>query len=587
MNEKDIIQDYYAYLKQVHNIIAPKTYLEIGIRKGESFFLASPQTLSIGIDPKPQIYKTYPENFKIYSVASDEFFQTYNLKKELNNRDLDLAFIDGMHLFEYALNDFINIEKNATPSTIVLIHDCLPLDSVTSQRERETEVWTGDVWKIIFCLLKYRPQLKISLIDAKPSGLALLSNLDPQNTFLEEHKEEIKNEFIPVTFDFYEKNSSQIQPLKKDLQTALNLHASGKNQIQEMPQQQKTTLTADKEPQKKALPKKSLSAPKLLVVLLCYNDADILDDVINYYLENNHDIIAWDHGSDDETPHVLDTYNRILVERKFLPREFDFYNMHPEMSKNLITNYISRYDWITWPDQDEILEGPRRDKSYYHYLLDVINSPYNWIRFNNFNFWVTKEDDPAVISPVKRVRHYCLFPDCAPRIRAWRASETNIRKFNHNTVQGEGYPERFNLKHYGARTYEQLDRRIFKDRANLQRSDMNYHYNTMKNQINKTRIDANLLHFDDGVSELNKKVIFDWKELYNPPHLRSAKVFDAPKNINEFLMTIRSFIEKNDLKNALQFYNLFRNNFPAGQELVKFDNMINQMYAKQKNRNKS
>jgi len=574
MNTMNSMLEYYAYLKQIHAILAPATYLEIGVRDGDSFFLASPDTIALGIDPQPQIYRAFPDNFKLYTMTSDTFFQTCSLKTELHNRDLDLAFIDGMHLFEYVLNDFINIEKNACSSTVVLFHDCLPLNSLTSQRKRETELWTGDVWKIIFCLLKYRPELKISLIDAKPSGLAMISNLQPEAAVLREHREEITQEFIPVTFDYYQKNIPLIQPLMRDLHTALHLHASG-NQRPPL-QQSKSPATADV-PKIKPLSDK----PRLLAVLLCYNDADILDDVINYYLENNHDIIAWDHGSDDETPRILDKYNTILVERKFIPREFDFYNLYPEMSRNLIANHIGRYDWISWPDQDEILEGPRRDKSYYLYVIDLINSPYNWIQFNNFNFWVTTEDDPAIQSPVKRIRHYCLFPDCGPRIRAWRASETNIRKFNHNPVRGDGYPELFNLKHYGARTYEQLDRRIFKDRANLQKSGMNFHYNTMKQEIGRTRIDAQQLHVDDGVSELNTTVIFDWKELYSPAHLRSAIPFTVPKNINEFLTTIRLFIQKNDLNNTLQFYDLFRNNFPSAQELITFDTLISRLRVKQ------
>ncbi len=226
MNESDIIQDYYAYLKQVHRKLAPATYVEIGIRKGESMLLASPETQVIGIDPQPQITGNLPKNFAIYPVTSDLFFQKYDLQKELNDLALDLAFIDGMHLFEYVLSDFINIEKNADTSTIVLIHDCLPIDAVTSQRERESNVWTGDVWKITFCLLKYRPDLRISLMDAKPSGLAMISNLDPDNSLLEKQKETIKNKYIPLDFTYYEKNGDRIQPLIKNLDSAIACHSS-------------------------------------------------------------------------------------------------------------------------------------------------------------------------------------------------------------------------------------------------------------------------------------------------------------------------------------------------------------------------
>jgi hypothetical protein len=43
----------------------------------------------------------------------------------------------------------------------------------------------------------------------------------------------------------------------------------------------------------------------LLGVLLCYNDADILKDVMEHLWANKHDVIVWDHGSDDDTPKIL------------------------------------------------------------------------------------------------------------------------------------------------------------------------------------------------------------------------------------------------------------------------------------------
>ena len=46
---------------------------------------------------------------------------------------MELAFIDGLHLFEQVLRDFINVERHSSPSTVVLLHDCLPLDEATAQ----------------------------------------------------------------------------------------------------------------------------------------------------------------------------------------------------------------------------------------------------------------------------------------------------------------------------------------------------------------------------------------------------------------------------------------------------------------------
>ena len=102
---------------------------------------------------------------------------------------------------------------------------------------------------------------------------------------------------------------------------------------------------------------------RFLGVLLCYNDGDILSDVIDHLLENAHDVIVWNHGSTDETASILQRRRRDLIEVTDISREVDFYDMYPLMSKHLLSRYVKRYDWISWPDQDEILEAPTRATS--------------------------------------------------------------------------------------------------------------------------------------------------------------------------------------------------------------------------------
>jgi glycosyltransferase involved in cell wall biosynthesis len=253
---------------------------------------------------------------------------------------------------------------------------------------------------------------------------------------------------------------------------------------------------------------------RCLGVLLCYNDGDLLEESIAYLVEQNHDLIAWDHGSTDNTPEVLAAVRSELREVRHVPREFDFYELYPAMSRHLMDNYVDEYDWISWPDQDEFLEGPARDRSYYDYLTEADDSGIDWIRFDNFNFWWTDEDDPAIREPTRRVRHYALWPDCPPRIRAWRASLTNIREFNHNPLRGSPSPRRFNLRHYPMRSTEQMRARLGRDRAGLRRGNMNFHYENMAARIESLRIPASALHYDDGVRELDPEPKVDWRHVY-------------------------------------------------------------------------
>jgi glycosyltransferase involved in cell wall biosynthesis len=105
-----------------------------------------------------------------------------------------------------------------------------------------------------------------------------------------------------------------------------------------------------------------MSRLRCLGVLLGYNDGDLLEESITYLLEQNHDVIAWDHDSTDETPSVVERFRPDLRETP-RAREFDFYELYPGMSRHLIENYVRDYDWISWPDQDEILKGPAREPS--------------------------------------------------------------------------------------------------------------------------------------------------------------------------------------------------------------------------------
>lgn len=268
--------------------------------------------------------------------------------------------------------------------------------------------------------------------------------------------------------------------------------------------------------------------PRALGVLLCYNDGDILSESIEYLLSNNHDVIAWDHGSTDNTAEVLSHYRRELVETRYLPREFDFYKLYGRMSEHLISQYVGKYDWISWPDQDEFLEGPTREYSYYDFVTEVFNSRYDWVQFHNLLYWFTAEDDPLAESAIKRVKHYSNFPDCSPRMRAWRACCTNIRWFNHNDPEGEKLPEMGKLRHYQMRSLEQALKRITKDRSGLQRGSTIAYYNLMNTWKERIIVPPDALHFDDGVSELSVEPIFNWRFIYGTHEQQSLLAESYP-----------------------------------------------------------
>jgi len=192
----DILQRFHAWL-------APLTYLEIGVAQGATIALAQPPCVAVGIDPEPNLQSRFATTTKIFSLESDAYFASRDLRADLGADVLDLAFIDGLHVFQQALRDFINIERFAGKHTVVLVHDCIPLDALTSSVERRTAFWTGDVWKLIAALGRWRPDLDVQSVATSPSGLGVICRLDPENRVLGDHYDAIVAEFLdqapPVT----------------------------------------------------------------------------------------------------------------------------------------------------------------------------------------------------------------------------------------------------------------------------------------------------------------------------------------------------------------------------------------------------
>jgi hypothetical protein len=177
-------EHYFKVLARVHEQVRPATYLEVGVSRGESLRLVRPQTLALGIDPQPRVGFTLGSNQKVFAQTSDDFFAQQDVSALLGGKPLDMAFIDGMHHFEYALRDFVNIEPLCRPGSLIFIHDCYPIDARSAQRDQTTAFWSGDIWRLMVLLKKYRPDLLIHTIGTPPTGLGLITRLDPGSTVL-------------------------------------------------------------------------------------------------------------------------------------------------------------------------------------------------------------------------------------------------------------------------------------------------------------------------------------------------------------------------------------------------------------------
>jgi hypothetical protein len=204
---------YLDFFAALNSILEPSSYFEIGTESGHS--VARYSCPSICVDPRFAISADIVGNKKavhLFQMKSDEFFAAHYIENLLPLGP-DIAFLDGMHRFEYLLRDFVNTERVAHPRTLVLLHDCLPLNLRMTSRlpvagpEEEGHsrfAWTGDVWKVIPILKKYRPELRILFLDCPPTGLVAISGLHKESHVLCNSYYEIVEGFRELDLSSYD-----------------------------------------------------------------------------------------------------------------------------------------------------------------------------------------------------------------------------------------------------------------------------------------------------------------------------------------------------------------------------------------------
>jgi len=184
----------HQLLKSLHELLQPRSYFEIGVSTGLSMRLS--RTKSVGVDPFFTIEKELHCDLHLVRSSSDEFFARRHPFAHFDEPVIDLAFIDGMHLSEYALRDVINTERHTRSTSVIVIDDMLPREVPEAARARVTRAWTGDVYKMIAAFEAYRPDLVCLQVNTTPTGTAVLLLPDPSSTALAERYDALVEEFV-------------------------------------------------------------------------------------------------------------------------------------------------------------------------------------------------------------------------------------------------------------------------------------------------------------------------------------------------------------------------------------------------------
>jgi hypothetical protein len=156
-------------------------YLEIGVFNGHIFFRVK-SSFKIAVDPDfrfDALRKTVklflnPYNLfnKYFKKTSDDFF-TKDAPDLLKDRKIEIALIDGMHEYAYALRDVENSLKYLTDHGVIVMHDCNPQakEEAISFKEWEASNFTGT------CL---RDDINVFTLDCD-HGLGVITFGKPEN----------------------------------------------------------------------------------------------------------------------------------------------------------------------------------------------------------------------------------------------------------------------------------------------------------------------------------------------------------------------------------------------------------------------
>jgi hypothetical protein len=193
---------YLEFLEQLHLKSSPKWYFEIGTNKGKSLELS--KCRSIAVDPRfvLNVDVVGKKDFlALIQLPSDEAFESGILDGFAAK--FDIAFLDGLHLVEYLLRDIINCERYMAEDGVMLLHDTRPFNLMSAERTPPGGAWAGDVWKILPILAEFRPDLRITHLDCKPTGLTLVQGPWGGSASLSNSYNEIIDRFVTMTIDDY------------------------------------------------------------------------------------------------------------------------------------------------------------------------------------------------------------------------------------------------------------------------------------------------------------------------------------------------------------------------------------------------
>lgn len=267
-----------------------------------------------------------------------------------------------------------------------------------------------------------------------------------------------------------------------------------------------------------------------------YNEADIIESVIEHLISHGIELVILDNGSTDGSHEKCSKFVREGVSSlvQFTTDRFEFDLIIGKLYELALR---LKPDWVLLNAADEFIESPYSELT----LKDAIESEeqrgYNLIQLNNFEFWPTERDEKNNEADVrKRLKYYTFNDD--QQFRAWKV-------YSGITVTGTSghYPTfpanvkiritqtKYVLRHYRIRSYPHGLRKVFSERLpryppEVRAKGRHIHYDNFRREKRFFVINSGNLNRYNDDSKWNTKKTFDWtwglkpKPWANPPATR-------------------------------------------------------------------
>lgn len=207
---------------------------------------------------------------------------------------------------------------------------------------------------------------------------------------------------------------------------------------------------------------------KIVGMMPVYNEADIVAQSVAYLISQGIELVILDSSTDGSYEIVSKFLGKGVISiKKFHSDKFE---QEKILSKLCQMAESQTPDWEVICDADEFLESPRRELTLKQAIELEDARGYNIIQFNNFEFMLTERDLHAKERDIrKRLRYYTWNDDF--RFRAFKFYPgTRIHEHGgHFPIfqilhEVNISPNKFVLRHYRFRSYEQGLRKVFEER---------------------------------------------------------------------------------------------------------------------------